>query len=87
MLWYLLVVGGEVLDVMKLRWIGMQLYLEWQLLFLTENTNRRKIQVKMLWNSLFALSFIAQHVRATHTLRFACSQLVTERLDPYVEPV
>ncbi|KAH8594064.1 hypothetical protein B0O99DRAFT_652947 [Bisporella sp. PMI_857] len=40
----------------------------------------------MLLTSLIALGLVASNVEATHTLRFACSQLVTERLDPLVSP-
>ncbi|KUJ22781.1 uncharacterized protein LY89DRAFT_763262 [Mollisia scopiformis] len=36
--------------------------------------------------SLLALGLAASYARASHTLRFACSQLVTERLDPLVNP-
>ena len=36
----------------------------------------------MLFYSLISLGLVIQNVQATHTLRFACSQLVTERLDP-----
>ncbi|CAG8951193.1 hypothetical protein HYFRA_00007940 [Hymenoscyphus fraxineus] len=40
----------------------------------------------MLWSSLIALGLVARNAEAIHTLRFACSQLVTERLDPLVNP-
>ncbi|KAG9234742.1 hypothetical protein BJ875DRAFT_375744 [Amylocarpus encephaloides] len=40
----------------------------------------------MLWPLLVAFGLVARNVEATHTLRFACSQLVIERLDPLVNP-
>ncbi|KAH8672838.1 hypothetical protein BGZ60DRAFT_430144 [Tricladium varicosporioides] len=40
----------------------------------------------MILPTLLTLGFAAQNVIATHTLRFACSQLVVERLDPLVNP-
>jgi len=41
----------------------------------------------MQWASLAAVAFLAQHAAAQfQMLRFACSQLVVERLDPLVNP-
>ena len=37
----------------------------------------------MLWSSLAALALIGP---ASATIRFSCSQLVTQRLDPLVDP-
>lgn len=40
----------------------------------------------MQWRVLSALALLAQHAGAQQMLRFACSQLVVERLDPVVSP-
>ncbi|KAI0516899.1 hypothetical protein F5B22DRAFT_605428 [Xylaria bambusicola] len=40
----------------------------------------------MLWRSLLAAAAIAPAVDAAATLRFSCSQLVVDRLDPLVNP-
>jgi len=40
----------------------------------------------MQWTSLSAIALLAQNAQAQSMLRFACSQLVIERLDPLVSP-
>ncbi|KAK2812012.1 hypothetical protein FQN50_001721 [Emmonsiellopsis sp. PD_5] len=40
----------------------------------------------MQWASLAAVALLAQHSAAQNMLRFACSQLVVDRVDPLVNP-
>lgn len=40
----------------------------------------------MFWNTLTAIALLGQSVSAQNMLRFACSQLTTERADPLVNP-
>ncbi|CZR65168.1 uncharacterized protein PAC_15068 [Phialocephala subalpina] len=40
----------------------------------------------MQWSSLAAVALLAQNAAAQNMLRFACSQLVVDRVDPLVDP-
>jgi len=40
----------------------------------------------MLWSSLAAVALFASDASALNMMRFACSQLVVERIDPLVQP-
>lgn len=40
----------------------------------------------MQWTSLAAVALLAQNAAAQNMLRFACSQLVVDRVDPLVDP-
>jgi len=46
----------------------------------TRSRTLLSISSAMQWKSLLTLALVAPHTRAL--LRFGCSQLVTERLDP-----
>jgi len=46
----------------------------------TRSRTLLSISSAMQWKSLLTLALVAPHARAL--LRFGCSQLVTERLDP-----
>ena len=39
-----------------------------------------------MWTSLAAVALLAHQVAAQNMLRFACSQLVVDRVDPLVDP-
>lgn len=45
-----------------------------------------KFQVKMQWSTLAFVALLAQQGSAQNMLRFACSQLVVDRVDPIVNP-
>jgi len=51
-------------------------------LYGTPTRSRKLLSISsaMQWKSLLTLALVAPHARAL--LRFGCSQLVTERLDP-----
>jgi hypothetical protein len=40
----------------------------------------------MFWNALTAAALLGQSVSAQNMLRFGCSQLTIERVDPIVNP-